>query len=245
MCFRKQAAINSVGMGGRDDGYLMPGLADSRRWLFILKGKTLTLILAHGRDLPPPPPQFDDPPPAAGLDQFGRGSKFKKQKLILSPLHLQYLPGEYTTLTTLDTASYPGYQLASSPTRFQADPPFSISSPSFYTGTPTITQVAISFCFSLGSSFLAGSFLKTVSKHDSSACWSLRPSALGSLRYNSILPGIVDLLKNTIFLELNYLPAFPTSYSFDWINCGLLVQDVNWIPRNFGRLQPLCPLCRC
>ena len=40
----------------------------------------LMLILADGRDLPPPPPQFDDPPPAAGLDQFGRGSKFKKQK---------------------------------------------------------------------------------------------------------------------------------------------------------------------
>ena len=81
MCFHKQAAINSVGMGGRDDGYLMPGLADSRRWLFILKGKILMLILADGRDLPPPPPQFDDPPPAAGLDQFGRGSKlFQKQK---------------------------------------------------------------------------------------------------------------------------------------------------------------------
>ena len=175
----------------------------------------LTLILAHGRDLPPPPPQFDDPPPAAGLDQFGRGSKFKKQKLIVLLFHLQYLPGEYTTLTTLDTASYPGYQLASSPTRFQADPPFSISSPSFYTGTPTITQVAISFCFFLRSPFLAGSFLKTVSKHDSSACWSLRPSALGSLRYNSILPGIVDLLKTKIFLQLNFLPAFPTSYSLD------------------------------
>lgn len=43
MCFRKQAAINSVGMGGRDDGYLMPGLADSRRWLFILKGKICLL----------------------------------------------------------------------------------------------------------------------------------------------------------------------------------------------------------
>ena len=83
MCFRQQAAINSVGMGGRDDGYLMPGIADSRRWLFFPKNKTLTLILAHGRDLPPPPPQFDDPPPATGLDQFGRGSKFKKQKQIV------------------------------------------------------------------------------------------------------------------------------------------------------------------
>ena len=38
------------------------------------------LILADGRDLPPPPPQFDDPPPAAGLDQFGRGSKFTTTK---------------------------------------------------------------------------------------------------------------------------------------------------------------------
>ena len=108
----------------------------------------LMLILADCRDLPPPPPQFDDPPPATGLDQFGRGSKFKKQKLILSLFHLQYFPGEYTTLTTLDTASYPGYQLGSSPTRFQAETPFSISSPSFYTGTPTITQVAICCCFS-------------------------------------------------------------------------------------------------
>ena len=72
----------------------------------------------------------------------------KNKKLIMSLFHLQYFPGEYTTLTTLDTASYPGYQLGSSPTRFQADPPFSISSPSFYTGTPTITQVAIYFCFS-------------------------------------------------------------------------------------------------
>ena len=44
---------------------------------------TLTLILAHARDLPPPPPQFDDPPPATGLDQFGRGSKFKKQEQIV------------------------------------------------------------------------------------------------------------------------------------------------------------------
>ena len=44
MCFRKQAAINSVGMRGRDDGYLMPGLTDSRRWSFILKGKICLLF---------------------------------------------------------------------------------------------------------------------------------------------------------------------------------------------------------
>ena len=52
--------------------------------------------------------------------------------------------GEYTTLTTLDTASYPGYQLRSSPPRYQPEPPFSLSSPSFY-ATPTVTQVEKSY----------------------------------------------------------------------------------------------------
>ena len=31
----QQAAINSVGMGGRDDGYLMPGLGEAERYQYI------------------------------------------------------------------------------------------------------------------------------------------------------------------------------------------------------------------
>ena len=105
------------------------------------------LILSHPRDLPPPPPQFDDPPPAAGLEQFGRGSKCCKESSFLFQtytVHTESSTGEYTTLTTLDTASYPGYPLRSSPPRYQSEPPFSLSSPSFYT-SPTVTQVATSF----------------------------------------------------------------------------------------------------
>ena len=147
MCFPKQAAINSVGMGGRDDGYLMPGLADPRRWLFILKGKICLLFwcwfllmvgICHHHLLNLTTLRLQQ----GSTNLVEEVSLKNKNRSWYFFLHLQYLPGEYTTLTTLDTASYPSYQLTSSPTRFQADPSFSISSPSFYTGTPTITQVA-------------------------------------------------------------------------------------------------------
>ena len=107
---------------------------------------------------------------------------------LLLYFHAESLAGEYTTLTTLDTASYPGsYPLRSSPLRYQPEPPFSLSSPSFYT-TPTVTQVAIGLIYSLNICSSAGSgWLKTVSKFNLTARPLRHP--MGSLRYLSLLAG--------------------------------------------------------
>ena len=79
-----------------------------------------------------------------GWNNLAEAVSATKKSSFLSNIHTGSSTGEYTTLTTLDTASYPGYPLRSSPPRYQSEPPFSLSSPSFYT-SPTVTQVATSF----------------------------------------------------------------------------------------------------
>ena len=150
-----------------------------------------------------------------------------------------FVSGEYTTLTTLDTASYPGYQLRSSPPRYQPEPPFSLSSPSFY-ATPAVTQVATSY------------FNSFTSLHEQAAASRPYP--------NSILqPGHYDIpwvhydaspfsqvIYHVFWVCLHFfLPAFTTPNSIDGINCGVLLQNVDGLPRNPGRLQPLCSVSSC